>query len=102
MHTMRITGRPSDLDQVGARIMRLEIGAADRPTEELDVGIGKVFKEADKDNSGSIALDELAAFISNSKGRTPASTALLSNMIKALDTNGDGEIDANELRAIAF
>ena len=70
--------------------------------EELDVGIGKVFKEADKDNSGSIALDELATFISNSKGRTPASTALLSNMIKALDTNGDGEIDANELRAIAF
>ena len=64
--------------------------------------IGKVFKEADKDNSGSIALDELAAFISNSKGRTPASTALLSNMIKALDTNGDSEIDANELRAIAF
>ena len=70
--------------------------------EELDVGIGKVFAEADKDNSGSIALDELATFISNSKGRTPASTALLSNMIKALDTNGDGEIDANELRAIAF
>ena len=60
----------------------------------------QVFKHFDTDNSGNLDSSELKAAF-EAAGR-PADEETIASAIKALDTDGDGEISLEEFKAIAW
>jgi hypothetical protein len=60
----------------------------------------KAFNEFDRDKSGSLSADELVEILTRSGGAAPMSIEDARTLIKAVDVNGDGELQLEEFVAM--
>ncbi|XP_052765790.1 neo-calmodulin-like [Mya arenaria] len=65
-----------------------------------DKEIADFIKKLDTDNSGFLELDEFIKFFKEYKGKHQNDEKAIRNAFKAFDKNGNGMIEASELRAI--
>lgn len=68
-------------------------------SDELCDGLIKVLAEIDRNGDGQIDPDELDAYLYKKHGHHDA--ALISQMVKTVDTNHDGKVSAAELAELA-
>ena len=61
--------------------------------------IYKSFQTVDKDGSGKVSADEMQQYILSVYGNNTNQTATVKAIMKAADTNKDGEIDLEEFKS---
>ena len=83
-------------DIAAAYLLKLET-AQDLMGKVVPVPVDTVFESFDKDNSGSLDMDELTEAFA-AAGR-PSDAKTVREAMEALDTNGDGVIDLKEFKA---
>ena len=79
----------------GFQAVMAGFGSVDTPDEGLET----LFHEIDADGSGSISEQEMAKAIDKLYGE-PLKPQLVAQMMKAADTNNDGQIQLEEFKSI--
>ena len=67
--------------------------------DKSDEGLAKAFKKVDADSSGNISAAEMSAHIASVYGGA-MDESITTEMLKAADTDGDGEVSLDEFKAI--
>ena len=67
--------------------------------DKSDEGLAKAFKKVDVDSSGNISAAEMSAHIASVYGGA-MDESITTEMLKAADTDGDGEVSLDEFKAI--
>ena len=67
--------------------------------DKSDAGLAKRFAAVDKDGSGKVSADEMQQYILSVYGNNTNQTATVKAIMKAADTNKDGEIDLEEFKS---
>ena len=66
--------------------------------DKSDEGLAKAFKKVDVDSSGYISAAEISAHVASVYG--PMDESITTKMLKAADTDGDGEISLDEFKTV--
>jgi hypothetical protein len=70
----------------------------DTAIDKSDEGLAKAFKKVDADSSGNVSAAEMSAHIASVYGAMDES--ITTEMLKAADTDGDGEVSLDEFKTI--